>query len=84
MATLKNLKPGQIVWSLEWGKAGNTTMREQRLYSIKVESIDLEKETAIASWNSNPPRLFRLNSIKKWRVNKPKPKGENAFGNPIY
>lgn len=43
-------------------------------WSVKVLEIDHEKETALCSWNGNPPRRYRKYQIERLRRSKPKPK----------
>ena len=83
MAKINKLSPGQIVYSVESHRMGNTTRRIKSLYTVQIISVDIENETVIASWNSNPPRTYYGNSISKWRVKKPEPKGK-VFGITSY
>ena len=50
MATLKNLKPDQILYKVRKEKAGNTTMTRQVLDTLRIVSVDLENETVVASY----------------------------------
>jgi len=81
MATLTRLKVGQIVYSIETQYMGRTLVRRRVLYEIKI--VEIGDRFVRASWNGNAPQKFYSNSIKKWRVTKPKPKGER-MGLPTY
>ena len=83
MATLKNLKPDQILYKVRKEKAGNTIMRRQVLDEIRIISIDLEKEFAMAKYNGRE-RKYREWQLKSWRVNKPTVKGRDTLNNPRY
>jgi ribosomal protein L3 len=69
MAKIEKLTPGQVLWSVESGRMGNTTITTKNLYSVQVVEVDLEKRRVFASWNHNPPR-WRYN-VSKLRVKKP-------------
>lgn len=71
MAKIDRLKPGQVLYSVSSGRMGNTAMRTMRVHSVVIVSIDLEKRTVVARWNSNPATTFTERSVSKWRVNKP-------------
>jgi hypothetical protein len=84
MASINNLKVGQILWQIKRVKCGNTTMTTNCLYTVKVVEIAEDKQSIMASWNGNPPRKYHLKDVKKLKVNKPEPKRTNLFGMPIY
>lgn len=68
---LEKLTPGQIVYSAERGRMGNTTEYTVRLYRVKIISINLANQSVEASWNGNPPQKFYRGTWKKWRVEEP-------------
>lgn len=72
MATLSRLKPGQAVYSVESQRMGNTTMRGQAIFRVVIKEV--VADGVIASWNGNPARMFGLNAVKRWKVNKPERK----------
>jgi hypothetical protein len=75
MATISKLVPGQVVYSIERQKMGNTTMSRNALYPVRIIEIDPEGKFVVASWNGNPARTYRQRQVTKWRVSKPEPKG---------
>ena len=83
MATLKNLKPDQILYKVRKEKAGNTTMTRQVLDTIRIISVDLENEVAVASYRGRK-RNYCDWQLKSWRVNEPQVKGKDILGNPRY
>ena len=83
MASINRLKPGQIVFSIESYKMGNTNIRCKGLWEVRIVEVNLERNFVIASWNGNPPRKFLPQDIKKWRVNEPKPK-KKIWGKDSY
>lgn len=83
MATLKNLKPDQVLYKVRKEKAGNTTMTRQVLDKIRIISVDLENEEVVAKYNGRE-RKYCDWQLKPWRVNEPKVKGKDILGNPRY
>ena len=83
MASVNRLKPGQIVFSIESYKMGNTNIRCKGLWEVRIVEVNLERNFVIASWNGNPPRKFLPQDIKKWRVKRPEPKGK-ILGQDTY
>ncbi len=69
MAKIEKLVPGQVLWSVESGRMGNTTMTTKNLYSVVVVEVDLEKRRVFASWNNNPARW--MYNVSKLRAKKP-------------
>jgi hypothetical protein len=68
---LESLKPGDVVYSISRGKMGNTTMRTTSVHHVTIKSIDLEKQTCVASWNCNKDQTFYRHTWSKWRKNEP-------------
>lgn len=83
MATLKNLKPDQILYKVRKEKAGNTTMTRQVLDTLRIISVDLENEEVIAKY-SGRERKYMDWQLKSWRVKEPQVKGKDILGNPRY
>jgi len=83
MATLKNLKPDQILYKVRKEKAGNTTMTRQVLDTIRIVSVDLENEEVIASYKGRE-RKYMDWQLKLWRVKEPQVKSKDILGNPRY
>lgn len=83
MATLKNLKPDQILYRVRKEKAGHTTMKRQVLDTIRIVSIDLKNEFVVAKYNGRE-REYTGWQLKSWRVNEPQAKGRDILGNPRY
>jgi hypothetical protein len=38
---------------------------------VRIVSVDLATRTVVASWNSNPQKIYREAQITKWREAKP-------------
>ena len=83
MASIKKLQPNQIVWDVQRTKMGNTTATIGSLYQVQITEVSLDTLKVLASWNRNPARWYDERSIKKWKVNKPEPKGK-VFGQNSY
>jgi hypothetical protein len=60
MAKIEKLVPGQVLWSVESGRMGNTMARTNSVFVVRVVEVDMENKRALCSWNGNPAR---------WRYN---------------
>ena len=83
MATLRNLKPDQILYKVTKEKAGRTTIYRQVLNELHIVSVDLENEVVIAKYNGRE-RKYRDHQLTSWRVKEPQIKGRDILGNPRY
>lgn len=83
MASIKNIKQGQELWSVIRQKMGNTTIKRGCLYRVVVTEIGPNNEWIMASWNGNPPRKYYDREVKKLKTKKPMPK-TTTFGMPSY
>jgi hypothetical protein len=68
---IKDLKPGQTVYSVIRHKMGNTRLSTIGVYPVEVVSIDEAAGIVMGQWNGNPPRSFLVNNLKGWRKSKP-------------
>jgi len=71
MTTFSKLRPGDVLWDCRRTKMGNTTMSQMSSWPVKIVSMDVERQTAMASWNSNAPRLYTARQLEKLRRSKP-------------
>ena len=83
MANIKKLEPGQIVYSIERQRMGNTTVKYNECYPVRILAIHPEEGFVIASWNHNKPEKFYEGAIKKWKVKEPEVK-ETIYGTDSY
>lgn len=72
MASIKNIKADQILWSVMSTRMGNTRMTRRACYPCRV--ISVHDDHAMISWNYNPARRYTPKQIAKLLVNKPKMK----------
>lgn len=63
------LKPGDVVFSVEKVKMGNTNLKTVSVFRVSIKEV--HEHHVIASWNGNSPRRFGLNSIAKWKAKEP-------------
>ena len=68
---IEKAEPGQIVFDVGRHKMGNARVSTVSVWSVKIASIDLEKRTITASWNSNQAKEYMEHAWSKWRVNRP-------------
>jgi hypothetical protein len=80
---LDKLTPGQQVWQIKRQKMGNTTIKVNSLYSIKVVEIDADKRRVLMSWNGNPAKWVGEKEVSSWKLTKPEPK-KTVLGTPSY
>lgn len=83
MATISRLKPGQVVYSIESRKMGNTTASIKVPYEVEIIEVNEAEGFVMASWNNNKARKYYQESIARWRVKKPEPK-KTVFGRTSY
>jgi hypothetical protein len=65
MASINRLVPGQIVYSIERQKMGNTTIKYNALYTVRIVEVNTDRGFVMASWNGNPPKEFYERGVKK-------------------
>lgn len=68
---IEKLSPGMVVYDVHSYRMGNTTMRSMGVWRVRIASVDLDKQTCIASWNGNEPKKFWHRDISKWRKEEP-------------
>jgi len=68
---IEKLKPGDVVYSVQRRKMGNTTIGTTVVYPVQIISIDPENRFVIASVNGNPPREYFQRQLATWRKEKP-------------
>lgn len=70
MASINRIKPGQILYDYHKVRMGNTTMKTEGCWHVKVLEIDLDKNQALCSWNGNPARWYGEKQLSKLKVKK--------------
>lgn len=65
------IKPGMTLLDIHSERAGNTKMRRLGLWKVRIISVDAEAQTAIVSWNSNPPRKWSKGQLEKLYIKEP-------------
>ncbi len=83
MATIRNLKPDQVLYTVTRQKMGNTTISRGVLHHVVVKEVDPEGRFVMATWNSNPVRKYFERDVARWKVNQPQPKS-TTMGMPNY
>lgn len=68
---LESLKPGMVVYDVGRTKMGNTTITTVSVWMVRIVSVDAERRTVVASWNTNRERTCYEHQWKKWRLKKP-------------
>lgn len=67
----ESIKEGGTYFSTQRRKMGNTTLSTLSVVRMQVRSVDAEKRSVRASWNSNPERTFFERDFNKWRLAEP-------------
>ena len=72
MASMNNIKEGQVLW--DYHRYKTNAGAKEGCWPVVVEKILIQEETgikyAICSWNGNPSREYLERDIKRLRVNK--------------
>jgi hypothetical protein len=71
VAEISRVVPGQVLYTVQQQKMGNTTMKTTVVHTVVVKEVDPEGRFVIASWNHNAARRFYPSSVKSWKVKKP-------------
>jgi hypothetical protein len=66
---ISKLKPGDVVFSVEKTKMGNTTLKTVSVFRVYIKEV--HETHVIASWNGNPARRFGLAAVNKWKEKEP-------------
>lgn len=72
MVAFSMIKPGDVLYSVERQKMGNTTLRRDAVYTVVIQEV--RDDHAIASWNGNRPTRYSERAIGKLRRTRPEPK----------
>lgn len=67
----EKIEEGMTLYDVHSTRMGNTTIREQGLWRVRVIAVDTEKRKVLASWNGNKPRWYFEGQITKFRKNPP-------------
>lgn len=68
----EKIKAGDRLYDVHSERAGNTTIRRQGVWDVRVISVNPEKRTAVVSWNGNPPQTYYERQLTKLRASEPK------------
>jgi hypothetical protein len=68
---IENMSDGQIVYSVERRKMGNTNISSVSVYRVQISMVSPESGRVLALWNGNPERWYRRSEAEKWRVKPP-------------
>jgi hypothetical protein len=71
MVAITALKANDVVFEVVMQKMGNTHLRRQAVYRVRIVEVDLERNTVLASWNGNAPEKFSERAVGKWRRTTP-------------
>lgn len=71
MLKLSALKPGDIVYSVNRQRMGNTTIRQSVCHEVRIIAVDYDKMRVTYSWNGNPAQTSRDHVCRTWRRTKP-------------
>lgn len=69
-ARIEDLTVGQILYDYRTYNMGNTAIRKEGCWTVRVVEIDLEKRRALCSWNGNTPGWYSERGIKRFRLYK--------------
>ena len=72
MVAFNTIKPGDVLYQTQRMKMGNTTMTTLRTFTVRIESVDAEKRTAMVRWNGNSPVRYGERQLVKLHRTPPK------------
>ncbi len=67
MIKIELIKAGDILYDCRKVRMGNTTSSCMRSWSVRIISIDHKSETAMVSWNGNPPQKYHRHDLRRLR-----------------
>lgn len=71
MVAFATIKPGDVLYDVHRTKMGNTTRSRLGCWPVKVVEIDIEKRSAMCSWNGNPPTRYYERQLDRLRRSRP-------------
>lgn len=74
MPKFDTIKPGDILYDVHSYRMGNTKMRAQGCWEVRVIEVDAERRRALVSWNGNTPDWRPWFKLEKYRRSRPKRK----------
>ena len=69
-ARIEGIVPGQVLYDYHMYTMGNTSIRKEGCWYVRVVEVDLENRRALCSWNSNRATWYNERQIKKFRLAK--------------
>lgn len=67
MVAFSTIKPGDELWDCRRQRMGNFKMSRMASWKVRIISVDPEKRTAVAAWNSNTPTTWNEWALKALR-----------------
>lgn len=74
MATIKNLKPGQVIYDVKPATGMAAFYSSYEYWPVTVIEVNEKDGYIIASWNGNTPLKMGQQSVKNFRLKPPKQK----------
>ena len=74
MATIINLRPGQVIYDVRRATGLAAFRSTYEYWRVTVIEVNEKEGYIIGSWNSNPPRKMSQETVKKYRLKPPKEK----------
>jgi hypothetical protein len=70
----EKIQPGMTLYQKVKRQAGNTTVRVESVFTVKILNVDAEKRSAEVSWNGNQPHTWYERNLTKLYAKKPEVK----------
>jgi hypothetical protein len=70
MVAFSTIKPGDVLYSVQKQRMGNTTMKRDAVFPVTIKEVC--DGYAWASWNGNPQTRYSVAMIGKLRRSQPK------------
>lgn len=70
----EKIQAGMTLWSKTRGRMGNTTIKEDKIHSVRIISVDAADRSAMVSWNGNPQERWLEYRLTRLFAKKPEKK----------
>lgn len=74
MATIKNLRPGQVIYDVKRATGLAAFRSTYEYWPVTVIEVNEKEGYVIGSWNGNTPRKMSQQTVKNYRLKPPKQK----------
>jgi hypothetical protein len=70
---ITKMRIGMTLYKVAYEKAGNSGLKVQRTYPVRIVRLQMESRMVVASINGRPCRPYKESAWRQWRTEKPEP-----------